>query len=85
MTTPYDQIVLYARRIDGLKQQLAECRKELALLEENSQAVITELQGERDALWKLVQRTLNYHRETDSTRTAKEVIADLVAGLEGKP
>ncbi len=62
---------------DCLNKQLAACRADLDVaLNELGSALCA-----GDALRALLQRTLNYMRETDTARTAKEVIADLAAGL----
>jgi len=68
------------RMITDLERQLAACRAALAKVNAGAAG---KFRGERDGLRKLVQRTLNYMRETDSARTAKDVIQDLIAGLEG--
>ncbi|KKK87733.1 hypothetical protein LCGC14_2750290 [marine sediment metagenome] len=65
-------------QLEMVQQQLAACRA--ALAEANAGAA-GKLRGELDGLRALVQRTLNYHRRTDSTCTVNDIITDLRAGL----
>lgn len=72
------------KQFDALVETLAEraellaaCHKRNANLDDRNVL----LRADRDWLRALVQRTLNYMRETDSPRTVKEVIADLTEGL----